>query len=124
MGNHPFVLATRFLLEMAALVAVGYWGWTQHTGVLQVLLAVGFPLVIAVVWGTFRVDGMPNKAPVAIPGPLRLLLEFTVFGLAVVLLADAAQAAAWVLGGLIVLHYLVSYDYVLNLLRHPRPDSS
>lgn len=124
MGNNPLVLGMRFLLEVAALVATGYWGWTQHEGIAQVLLAIGVPLVVAALWGTFRVDGMPNKAPVAVPGPVRLLLEFAVFGLAVVLLTAAgAQSAALVLGGLVVFHYLLSYDYVLTLLRLHKTES-
>jgi hypothetical protein len=47
------LLAVRFALEIAALVALGYWGFDGHDGVLSVVLGVGAPLVAAVTWGTF-----------------------------------------------------------------------
>ena len=33
MASHPLNLAVRFLLEIAALVAIGYWGFSQHSGI-------------------------------------------------------------------------------------------
>jgi hypothetical protein len=118
MANHPLVLLVRFMLEIGALLALGYWGWTQHTGVIRVLLALGVPLVAALAWGTLRVPGYPSDAPVAVPGRVRLLLEAAVFGGAVWALY-AAQRPQWglVFGVVVVLHYLASYDYVLALLR-------
>jgi hypothetical protein len=122
MYANPINLALRFLLELAALAAYGYWGWTQHQGLSRWLWAVGLPLLAAVLWGTFRVPNDPGPAPVAVPGQARLLLEALVFGGAVFLLAaagrpiPAARAGAAILGGLLVLHYLVSYDRVLRLL--------
>jgi Protein of unknown function (DUF2568) len=42
-------LAVRFLLELGALAAVGYWGArTGRTPVSKVLLAAGLPLTVAV----------------------------------------------------------------------------
>lgn len=32
MSQHPLNLALRFLLEIAASVAIGYWGWHQAEG--------------------------------------------------------------------------------------------
>ena len=43
----------RFVLELAALTALGYWGFAEHEGVLQWLLGLGAPLLAAVVWGAF-----------------------------------------------------------------------
>jgi protein involved in polysaccharide export with SLBB domain len=57
MGQNPLNLALRFVLEIVALIAVGYWGWTAATGVLGYVLAIGLPLLAAVFWGTFRVPG-------------------------------------------------------------------
>ena len=42
-------LALRFLLELAALAAVGYWGWDAGGP----LLAIAAVAAVAVVWGLF-----------------------------------------------------------------------
>jgi hypothetical protein len=118
LANHPLNLTLRFFLEIAALLALGNWGWTQHTGLARYVLAFGLPLLAATLWGVFRVPGYPGRAPVAVPGPVRLLLEAVFFGGAIWALA-AAQRPAWaaIFGGLVLLHYLASYDYILALLR-------
>lgn len=119
MSNNPVVLTVRFVLEMAALVAMGFWGWTQHDGLLRVVLAVGVPLLAATLWGVFRVSGYPKDAPVEVPGGLRLALEFAFFAVATLLLAAAGQRdAAMIFATVVVLHYIASYDYILALLRH------
>ena len=41
----------RFLLELSALAAVAYWGWSEHGSVWRWVLVVAAPLAIAVVWG-------------------------------------------------------------------------
>lgn len=108
---HPLNLAFRFLLELAALAAFGYWGWTQHEGFLRPVVAVGLIILAAVMWGTFRVPGDPGKAPIAISGRVRLLLEFVFFGSAVGLLAAADQSQVAIIFGVVTLiHYLISYD--------------
>ena len=68
LSNHPLNLALAFALELVMLGALIYWGWTQHDGILRIVLAVGLPLIAATVWGVFRVDNDPNKAVVIIPG--------------------------------------------------------
>ena len=121
MSHNPIILTVRFLLELAALGAMGYWGWTQHDGLLRVVLTIGLPLLAAVLWGTFRVSGYPKDAPVEVPGIVRLLLEFAVFATGVALLAAADQRdAALVFAVIVVLHYAAMYDYVLALLRNQR----
>lgn len=121
MSKNPLNLLIRFLLELAGLAAMAYWGWTQHEGLLRGVLAVGLPLVAAALWGTFRVSGYPKDAPVEVPGIVRLLLEFAYFGVAVGLLAAASQQqVALVFAVVVLLHYLASYDYVLALLRNQR----
>jgi hypothetical protein len=85
MGQHPLNLALRFILEMLALVSIGYWGWTGATGVLRYLLVIGAPLVAAALWGTFRVPGdasASGEARVPVPGWVRLLLELAMFACA------------------------------------------
>lgn len=109
--------ALRFLLELSALAALGYWGWTAGSGRVAVALATGLPLAAAVVWGVFRVPDDPGPAPVAVAGPVRLVLEATLFGAAVALLALAAQpVAAALLALLVVGHYVLARDRVAWLL--------
>lgn len=117
MGSHPLNLALRFVLELVAWGALGYWGWTQHQGALRWLLAIGLPLVAMAAWGTFRVPGDPKDAPVAVPGAVRLALELLEFGLAALLLYQAGQQQAGIVFAVVViLHYLVSYDRIAWLL--------
>lgn len=118
MHSHPLNLALIFLLELAALAGIGYWGWQADDGAFRYLLCIGLPLAAALTWGIFRVPNDPGKATVAIPGWLRLILEFTYFTLAVILLALADKPVlAAILGGLVVLHYATSYDRIRWLLR-------
>ncbi len=118
MSKNPLVLTLMFLLELALLAALGYWGWTQHEGLLRVLLAIGLPLVAAVLWGVFRVPGEPGDAVVAVRGLVRLALELGLFALAVILLAASNQpTTAVILGGLVVLEYALSYDRILRFIR-------
>lgn len=47
-------LLLRFLLELCALGALGYWGFKTGGGwITKFGLGIGAPLVTAVVWGTF-----------------------------------------------------------------------
>ncbi|OLZ61361.1 hypothetical protein AV521_43740 [Streptomyces sp. IMTB 2501] len=46
--------AVAFLLELAALGLLGWWGFgAGHEGVLRILLGVGTPLLAVVVWALF-----------------------------------------------------------------------
>jgi hypothetical protein len=118
MANHPINLALRFVLELIALFALGYWGWTQHTGILRYLWAFGLPLIAAVVWGVFRAVELTGPVPaVAVPGPVRLLIEFAVFGSATWAFYAAGRSTwALVFGGVVLLHYVASYDRLAQLL--------
>ena len=119
MAEHPLNLAFRFILEIAALVALGMWGWSAQTGLLRWLLAAGAPLIAAVLWGTFRVPELhsQNRPPVLVPGWVRLLLEAVFFTAAVAGLWDAGQqTAAYVLGAAVILHYALAYDRIARLL--------
>jgi hypothetical protein len=117
MSKNPLVLTLMFLLELAMLAALAYWGWTQHEGLLRVILAVGVPLAAAVLWGVFRVPGEPGDAIVPLRGIIRLLLELGLFALAVILLLAANQpTTAMILGGLVVLEYALSYDRIYRFL--------
>ena len=46
-------LGLRFLLELGALAAVGYWGWKTGGGLLGWVLAVGAIAAVIAVWALF-----------------------------------------------------------------------
>lgn len=117
MSNHPLNLALRFVLELAALAAMGYWGWVAHDGGSRYLWVIGLPLVAAAIWGTFRVPGDPGKAPVAVPKTARLLLEVVFFAGAVWCLYAAGRPVLSVaFAAAVLIHYALAYDRVLDFL--------
>ena len=122
MGTHPINLAFRFLLELTALIAAGYWGWNQSESWIKYVLALGIPLILAAIWGIFAVPDDPSRsgsAPVATPGILRLLLEVAFFAFAVWVLHDSGfYKLSWVFGILITIHYLLSFDRIKWLMEH------
>lgn len=85
--------ALRFGLELTALGTFASWGWTATGGPLRYGLAMGLPVLEAALWGTFRVPGDPGDAPVAVPGPVRLLFEVVLFVAAGLALGDAVVPA-------------------------------
>jgi len=121
MGSHPLNLALRFLLEIAALGAIGYWGFSQHTGIWCFLLGIGLPVIAAAIWATFAVPDDPSRSgqsPVPILGVLRLVLELSLFGFAVWALYDAGSLLlAPILVSITFVHYVLSYDRVAWLIR-------
>lgn len=93
-------LALRFLLELCALVALGYWG--VHTGdglLLKLGLALGALLLFAVAWGTFAA----LKAPVHLPRLVKAALGLVFLEIAAVALAIAGQPILAAIFGVIVL---------------------
>jgi hypothetical protein len=121
MGSHPLNLAVRLLLEIAALVGIGYWGFDQHSGIWRFILGIGGPLIAAAAWATFAVPDDPSRssrAPVPIPGVLRLVLELSLFGLAAwALYATGSPLLALILGSITIVHYALSYDRIVWLIR-------
>lgn len=120
MKINPLNLALRFVLEMAALVAMMLWGWGIGDGFMQYVAAISVPLIAAILWGTFNVPSDPSRsgnAPVAVPGIVRLILELTFFTLAAWMLRDLGQIG---LSGLFslaaIVHYLFSYKRLSWLL--------
>ena len=120
MGTHPINLAFRFLLELAALTAVGMWGWRHGEGWVRLALAIGLPLILAVAWGTFAVPDDPSRsgsAPVITPGIIRLVIELAVFALASWALYDMGYSrAGMAFSILVILHYIISYDRLIWLI--------
>jgi len=118
-GFHPANLAFRFVLEIVALIAIGVGAYSLVSGILAWILAIGLPLVAAVSWGTFNVPGdrsRSGKAPIEVPGVVRLTLELVVFLAAVVLFWSVSPIAATVLGIGVLIHYLLSTDRIRWLL--------
>lgn len=81
------LLGLRFLAELGMLACLGLAGW--HLGdswVASLALAVGLPLVAALVWGRW----VAPRASRRLPDPARLVLEVSLFGatLATVLLTE------------------------------------
>jgi hypothetical protein len=111
----------RFVLELVALVAIGYWGWSLTGSWMRFLLAIGLPAVAAAAWGVFRVPGdasASGEARVPVPGFVRLALEAAMFALAVWGLSSTGNAGlAAILAGAVVIHYAVSYDRIIWLLK-------
>jgi hypothetical protein len=84
----PVNLGARFVLELGALAALGYWGATTGTSTAgKIALGLGAPLVAAVVWGLF----VAPKATYAAPATVRPLLEVAVFGTATAALVGAGR---------------------------------
>jgi hypothetical protein len=87
-------LLVRFLLELCMLAAIGYWGFRTGSGVaMKIILGIGLPLLIAVVWGLF----LSPKASHPVRGISRELLELILFGSGAVALFASGVAH---LGGL------------------------
>lgn len=121
MGSHPLNLILRFLLELSTMIAMGYWGWTQHEGLPRWFWTISLPLIAAILWGTFAVPNDPSRsghAPIPTPGTIRLLLELLFFAVGVMaLIASQHTTAGIILAVVTLFHYAISYDRILWLIR-------
>jgi hypothetical protein len=120
MSQNPINLAVRFLLEIISLVVLGAWAKAQFSGALGFILMIVVPLLAAVIWGTFNVKGDPSrsgKAPVPVPGLIRLLIELCFFGFATWALFSFNPTYGWIFGLVTLLHYILSYDRIIWLLK-------
>ena len=93
--------AVRFLVvELGSLAAVAYWGFHEHSAWgAKVLLGVGGPLLIAVVWGIWMAPRASRRAPEGV----RTLIELVIFGTATAALAASAGAGLAIAFGAIAL---------------------
>ena len=100
-------LLLRFILELCALGALGYWGFkTESATITKIALGVGTPLVAAVAWGVF----VSPRAPVELPGLVVLLLQVLVFGsAAAALVATGHRTLAIVFGVIVVTNAVLMY---------------
>ncbi|MGX9143523.1 YrdB family protein [Mesorhizobium sp. 128a] len=121
MGKAWWNLTLRFLLELAALLGLGMGGWSLSGGWLRWTFAVGLPLIAAVLWGTFAVPNDPSRsgrAPVPVPGALRLVLELVIlFGGGAGFHLAGYTTISIVVVALIVISYAFSLDRLGWLLK-------
>src|SRR5262245_6721768 len=86
-------LGLRFLLELCALTAVGWWGWTVHP-----VLGVALPIVVAAVWGAF----VAPKARYPVSRPAWYAIQVVIFGGAALALGGVWSVAAGIMFALVV----------------------
>ena len=100
-------LLLRFLLELCALGALGYWGFKiGSVTITKIALGVGAPLAAAIVWGVF----VSPRAPVELPGLVVLLLQVLVFGAAAAaLVASGHRTLAMAFGVIVVINAVLMY---------------
>ncbi len=113
--------ALRFILELWTLVAYGYWGLNQSFGLFNYVLMILLPIIVAVLWGTFAVPNDPSrsgKAPVPVPGAVRLLLEILILGVAfLIMLASDLFYISWIFITLVIIHYILAHERIKWLFR-------
>ena len=121
MAKNPINLAVRFLLELAAIFTMGLWGYNISEGFSGILYAILLPLAFALPWGIFAVPRDPSrsgKTVIATPGIIRLVLELFLFAVATWMLFDLKyEKVWWIFGSIVLIHYILSYDRVLWLLK-------
>jgi hypothetical protein len=98
-------LAVRFLLELCMLAAVGYWGFkTQSAWWMKILLGIGLPVLIAVLWGTF----LAPKATHPLSGASFLLFEFILFASgAVALFVSGKPTLGWTYTTILIMNKIL-----------------
>ena len=120
MSKNPINLAVRFILEIIALVAIGVWAKAQFSGALGFILMIALPLIAAAVWGTFNVVGDPSrsgKAPVPVPGLIRLMIELDILGFGAWALYSLNPTYGGIFAIVTLVHYILSYDRIIWLLK-------
>lgn len=81
--------ALAFLIELAALAALGWWGSsTGHSSARHLVLGIGAPLAAVVLWGLYAAP----RAVVKLPLSGVLLVKAVVFGGAALALWGLGQA--------------------------------
>jgi hypothetical protein len=122
MSNNPLNLVLRFLLELFALGSIGYWSWTNFSGVFQYIFVVLFPVCTAAVWGLFRTPGEPfahQKVVVPVKGFVRFTIEILFFGFACWGLFNSnVGTTGYIFTAIVSIHYLISYNRIIRLLKN------
>ena len=87
-------LLVRFLLELCMLASVAYWGFITHSSwALKILLGIGLPILLAVIWGYF----MAPRSSHRLSGIPFTVMDFILLGAgAVALYASGLTTLAWI----------------------------
>ena len=81
-------LALAFILELCALAALAYWGFSTGNGLLlQIVLGIGAPLLMIVVWGILLAPMSTRR----LRPPIRQILTLVVFGAAALALVNSGH---------------------------------
>ncbi|MBV9367640.1 MAG: YrdB family protein [Solirubrobacterales bacterium] len=80
-------LALKFLLELASVAALAYWGTTIDSGVVGALIAIAASAATIALWGRFAAPRSEHRLHTA----SRVPFELAVFALAALALLDAGQ---------------------------------
>jgi hypothetical protein len=111
----------RFVLEVVALLFIGWYGSSLASGWASFFLAAGFVLLAALLWGLFNVPGDPSrsgKAPVVVSGSVRLAIESLVFLTAVyAILSTMGKWFALLYLTAVIAHYIHIKKRVTWLLK-------
>jgi len=101
-------LLLRFLLELSALYAVGWWGFHVIEGPGRIVLGLGGPILFAVLWGLFAA----HKAKFPPPKPWKAVVGFLLLECGAVCLALGGQ----VVWAVVIALLIVGNTAVLELL--------
>jgi hypothetical protein len=84
-------------------------------------MSIVLPIVIMLIWGIFAVPNDPSrsgKAPVPIPGWLRIILEGIIFGISIVMMAQSISFfGALIYLSVIIFHYAFAIDRLHFLMK-------
>jgi hypothetical protein len=75
----------RFLVDLFMIVALAYWGFHLADGTLGLIVAIVLVALCGLAWTACGIPNDPlrdSRSIVSIRGPVRLLLEFAVLGIA------------------------------------------
>lgn len=116
-----FNLIGRFLLEVFAYLSMALLGFFLTDSILRWGFAIFIPVTLAIPWTYINVPGDPareGKALIPVPGIIRLLIELLYFSFGVFASYYVmGEIVAFIFFGLLAVHYLISYDRVLWLLK-------
>jgi hypothetical protein len=101
-------LALAFLLELVAVGAFAYWGFTTTTSPLNIVLAVGLAVVSIVLWGIFAAP----KSSRRLKGNALLAFKLVFFALAALaLILAGSEMLGVVFAVLVVVNLILAYAW-------------
>jgi hypothetical protein len=98
-------LALRFFLELAGIVAVGYWGYHAATGLERWVLAIGAPAILIVFWSMVIAPGANAPIPLHVREVVGSIVLLAAAG---ALYVAGAQTAALAYAGLVILNTILT----------------